>query len=90
MIVGQPSKYPQKCFLIGQVPILKYGLKTLILLLIEKEFFEVLPRVTKLILSHTVVVLCITQHIKLACLVTGGGGGVGCQNAQKQFIIKAQ
>ena len=77
IIVGQPSKYLQKYFLIGQVPILKYGLKTLILLLIEKKFFEVLPRVTKLILLHIVVVLCYTQHIKMACLVKGGGGGVG-------------
>ena len=71
-------------FLIGQVPIEKYGLKTLCLLFNKNKIEKVLlkcfpppPPVTKLILLHTVVVLHFTRHIKTARLVTGGGGGWG-------------
>ena len=65
-------------FLIGQVPIEKYGLKTLFLLFNIKEIENVLlkcfhpPPLTKLILLHTVVVLHFTHHIKTAWMVTGG------------------
>ena len=52
-------------FLIGQVPIEKYGLRTLF---IEnrKCFTEVLSPVTKLILLHTVVDLHFIHHKKTA------------------------
>ena len=65
-------------FLIGQVPIEKYGLKTPYKEN-RKSFTEVLSPptpVTKIILLHTVVVLHFTHHIKTACLVTGGGDAV--------------
>ena len=55
-------------------------------------FLKCFSPVTKLIILHTVVVLPYTHHIKMACLVTGGcggGGGERCQNAQKQFILRA-
>ena len=79
-------------FLIGQVPIEKYGLETQFLLFNIKKIETVLlkcspPPVTKLILLHTVVVLHFTHHIKTAWMVTGGGGE-RCQNAQKHFSIK--
>ena len=39
-------------------------------------FFKRFPVVTKLILLHTVVVLYNVHHIKMACLLKGGGGAV--------------
>ena len=68
-------------FLIGQIPIEKIWVENSVFAIqyIEnrKSFTEVLspPPVTKLILLHTVVVLHFTHYIKMACLVTGGGGG---------------
>ena len=79
-------------YLIGQVPIEKYGLKTPFLLFniwkIEKVLLRCFPPVTKLILLHTVVVLHFTHHVKMACLVTGGGGGGTLSKCSKTLYYK--
>ena len=67
-----PRLIRKSSFLIGQVPIEKYGLKTRFLLFNIKKIENVLQKspppapVTKLILLHTVVVLRFTHHIKTA------------------------
>ena len=65
-----PRHIHKSSFLIGQVPIEKYGLVFAIQHIENrKRFTEVLPPlppVTKLILLHTVVVLHFTHHIKTA------------------------
>ena len=80
-------------FIIGQVPIEKYGLKILFLVFNTLKIETVLlkcppppppPPVTKLILLHTVVVLYFTHHIKQH----DWSRGERCQSAQKHFMIK--
>ena len=60
----------KRVFLIGQVPIKNMGWKLLFCYLTHKKLKKVLlkcfPPVTELILSHTVVVLHFTHHIKMA------------------------
>ena len=65
-VVGADLEYPQKAFLIGQVVIQKYGLKTQYLMFniykLEKGFCSY-PAVTKLILLPAAVVVHDTHII---------------------------
>ena len=49
----------------------------------RKRLLGASPPLIKLILLHTVVALHYIHHIKMSCLIKG------CQNAQRQIIIKA-
>ena len=70
-----PPNIRKSHFLIWQVPIKKYGLKTLFLLFIDFFFYwSAFTPVTKLNLLHIVVALHYTHHIKMAWFVRGGGG----------------
>ena len=75
-----PPNIRIKAYLIGQVPIKTIDQKLCFAIqhIGERKKYGVLPLppppINKLIVLHTFVVLHCTHHIKLACLIKGGGG----------------
>ena len=93
---SNPRLIHKSCFLIGKVPIEKYGLKNSVFAIqhIEnrKSFTEVLspPPPPRDQTNHFAYICSFTFHTayKNGMIDLGGGGGERCQNAQKRISIK--